>query len=216
MRRAACVLVTVLAMSAGCGGADDGPIDATSDGAGRDCTPVIGDPSRPIEVRPVYVSEAGPVVPLGADGAVGLLPPIQGGYVLMVGLEARNVRGCSATITGVIRDPDSREEFGRDERPSQLVVGDDGWGRLGFPAFATSANLQTCPGAFGRDFDGNSWALELVLSDAPGRSARWSGPVVPFCDPQGRDPAACACQCDSDFEFGQPCPVDGAAPSPVR
>lgn len=201
-----------LVLVAACGGADDG--SAASDAGdgldgGRDCTPVVGDVTQPLEVRPVYLDEAGAVRPLTAGGPVTLIPPIQGGYVLMIGLEARNVRGCGTVIEGTLRDPATGISIAGESRPSQLVVGADGWGHLGFPASATSANLSTCPGfMLPRDVDGSAWRLELALVEDTGRRATWTGEVTPTCDPSGRDPVACACQCDSQFQFGQPCPTD--------
>ena len=124
--RAALLLVLVGALP-GCG---NGPVagpDASSDGAlaidapvdvpDDPCTPTIGDLGLPIEVRPVYVDYRGLVQPIGVDGAVGLIVPPQGGYVLMAGLEAKNLPGCGATITGTVSDPHNgvplAQEIGR-------------------------------------------------------------------------------------------------------
>ncbi len=189
-----------------------GPIDAPVDVPDETCTPTIGDLGLPIEVRPVYVDYRGLVQPIGADGAVGLIFPPQGGYVLMVGLEARNLPGCGATVTGTVRDPRNGAQLSQEGRPTQLLVGADGWGHLGFPPVFTAANVATCPLSNGvplpRDFDGNTWRLELTLVDARKQVAHWSGAIVPYCRPDDPDPTACPCTCDSDHVFGQPCPVD--------
>ena len=202
----------LLVALAACGNtpvADDSP-DADIDAPGRACTELLGDRSRPIEARPVYVDYRGQLQPI-AGGNVGLIPPIQGGYVLMVGLEATNLNGCSATVKGVLRDLATGAVVAEEERPSQLFAGADGWGAPSFPQTATTANLTTCPPFTGpppHDIDGTTWRLELSITETGGRAATWSGDVVPMCRASEPDPTACPCQCDADFEFGQPCPID--------
>jgi len=208
-------LATVLVL-VGCGtgtGADDDGrprIDAAEiDALSRACTEVIGDLARPVEVRPVYVDDRGEAVPLAADGAVDLVRPLQGGHVLMVGFEAKNLRGCTPTILGTLRDPATGAVIAEESRPSQLLLGADGWGHLAYPPSVTSANLSTCPqNGLPRDIDGNTWRLELTLLDGAEVLGRWSGDVIPFCRVGGPDPFSCACECDADFMFGQACPVD--------
>lgn len=216
MRRAA-NLLAALAGACGSHGDDapvvDGPprpIDAADDAPARTCDPVIGDRAQPLEVRPVFVDYRGQTQPI-VGGAVGLIPPIQGGYVLMVGLEARNLDGCEASIRGVLRDPATGASVAEEERPTPLLVGADGWGSPAFPQSFTTANLSTCPPFTGpppRDIDGNTWRLELVLTETGGRTAMWAGDVVPACRDTEPDPTLCPCQCDSDFRFGDPCPAD--------
>jgi hypothetical protein len=200
---------------AGCGtglggGDDDGDRgDGGLDAPGRACTPTIGDLARPLEVRPVYVDRHDQPRPIVDDGPVELYSPPQGGQVLLVGLEARNVLGCEASITGSLRDPATGAELGGEGRPTQLVEGADGWGRLAFPPIAVTANVTACPlNDLTRDVDGNPWRLDLALSDERGMTATWTGTVTPFCDPSGPDAESCRCQCDADFVFGEPCPVD--------
>lgn len=214
-RAMAAVVVLGLGLGA-CGtqtagnGDDDGvpPRDGGVDALARECTETIGDLARPVEVRPVYVDYRGETQPI-ADGAVGLIAPIQGGYVLMVGLEARNLRGCTAEITGTLRVPGTGAAIAVETRLTQLLIGADGWGHLAFPPTATTANLTTCPlNDLADDIDGHPYRLELEIVDERGQRASWSGDVVPFCRPNDPDPAACPCQCDADFVFGQPCPVD--------
>ena len=199
-------------VAAACGTSTGGDADARVDDVdalGRPCSATIGELARAIEVRPVYVDNRGDVVPIGAGGAVELVAPPQGGQVLLVGLEARNVRGCTATITGRLRDGASGRVLGEDVRGTQLVLGDDGWGHLSFPPIATAANVTACPIASPpRDIDGSPWTLELAIEDERGARATWMGEVVPGCPADAPDPATCPCQCDADFVFGQPCPVD--------
>lgn len=72
-----------------------------------------------------------------------------------------------------------------------------------------TANLTLCPIAdLPRDIDGHAWRLELRLDEDGGRTASWAGDVVPYCDPAAPGADSCRCLCDSDFVFGEPCPVD--------
>ncbi|HVV85284.1 MAG TPA: hypothetical protein VHE35_19615 [Kofleriaceae bacterium] len=211
-------------MAAGCGTSTGGAPDAPPvpddgqasdrapddiDAVGPTCSETIGDLGAPLEVRPVYVDHRSETHAIDADGAVELLLPPQGGHVLMVGLEARNVRGCTAQLDGKLFDPGTGTLLAEDVRPTQLLAGADGWGQLASPPVATSANLAVCPlPMLPRDVDGNAWRLELTITDDRDATATWSGTIVPFCRPDAPDPDECPCQCDADFMFGQPCPVD--------
>lgn len=212
MLAASLLAASLLAALGACGVQTGGDAaDADVDGlTNRECTPTIGDLDQPVEVRPVYVDHHGEVHAL-EGGAVGLLQPIQGGHVLMVGLEARNIRGCLGMIAGTLRDPASGAALATEERFTQLLVGEDGWGHLAFPPIATSANLTTCPmNGLTRDIDGSTWRLELAITDDRGRSGAWAGDVVPFCPTDIPDLEACPCQCDADWVFGEPCAIDPA------
>jgi hypothetical protein len=198
--------------------AGDGAADARAadtsvldlDAPPLDCSPTIGQLAQPIMVRPVAADHTSAALPIVAGGAVELVAPPQGGQVLLVGLEARNVRGCAVNLTARLRTAPGGAILAADgPRPTQLALGADGWGHLREPLIAFTANVTVCPLAdLPRDVDGTHWWLELELVDDRDARATWAGDIVPTCWAGAPDPQACPCMCDSDFVFGQACPVD--------
>lgn len=198
----AAMLAVGAAMLAACGGeARDAavPIDAALvDGDGpSECSPVIGDPARPIEVVPISAGEDGVEVELRDGDPIALFPPPQGGMILLAGGRARNLDGCASQVTASLRDPASGMVIALESRPSQLAAGADGWGRPIGALFWTLANVAPCPNAAaGRDVYGGAWQLEVRL-DSANRSGTVVRTVVPTC---GDD--YCRCLCDADYQPG--------------
>lgn len=167
----------------------------------------FGDRSLPVEIAPVHVV-AGALADLGDGDPVELHRPLQGGKVIYVGVQARNVDGCNVTLTAALRDPQSRLILNLEQRLVRLVDGGAGWAVPDQPLTQMTANVAACPSAVATtDVDQSEWELELRLDDGPGRTATTSVRVRPVCAvPEELD--ECQCQCDADFELGQPCPVD--------
>jgi hypothetical protein len=187
----AAVLVTVLA--------------ACSDDAPTSCP--IGDRTLPIEFVAVYFPSDGAVGDIVDGGDVPLRRPIQGGKVMYVGVRAKNVDGCNVQLTAALRDPVSQQVIALEQRPVRLVDSGDGWGRPE-SEYDHLANLPACPSAAAtHDVDDSSWLLELRLDETGGRTATTTITVVPRCDGPG-EMEECACECDSDYVIGSPCPVD--------
>lgn len=188
---------------AACGGDDGGGVcdggrcvelDAPFEG---ECTPVIGDLSRPIEVVPIGAGAGGPTDI--ADGhPIALFAPPQGGMILLAGGRARNLDGCGSQVTASLRDPGSGMVVALESRPSQLEAGADGWGRPFGALFWTLANVSPCPNAAAlRDIHDSTWQLEIRIETPDGRSGTATRLVVPTCSDD-----FCRCVCDADYEPG--------------
>lgn len=165
---------TLAIAATACGGA--GPSDLAD--APIACVRPIGALDGPLEVRPVIDA---PVRPLQDGDDVTLRFGVQGGFMLLVGLEAQNVDGCATYLSVGLRDPDTGQLAATESRPSPLVEGADGWGTLMAPVTSSLANLSLCPPSASRPIVDTPWTLELSLLAGPGRTATTSLTVVPRC-----------------------------------
>lgn len=200
-------LVVAIAVVAGCGAGTGGAVDADrSDGADPDvpslpCSDTIGDRSLPIEVVPVVgTRDSAATLEIADGGDVPLIPPFQGGFIILAGGKVRNLDGCTADVTASIRDPINNQVIGLEQRPSRLVIGDDGWGHPSGSVLYALANVALCPNFGGaRDVQDQPWLLEVRYATPDGRSGTAIREVVPRCAAQDLD---CACLCDADFSGG--------------
>lgn len=217
MRSAAilCALA-LLGCKAGDAGDDDVPIDAFDDGQvdvyePPPCSPVIGDLSQPIEVVPLtVVRHTNQEAELHDGDDLPLIPPFQGGFILLLGGKVRNLDGCNAQVTASLRDPTSGQVVGLEQRPSALLIGDDGWGHPWGTLEYTLANVAVCPNfASTRDVQDQPWQVEVRYETPDGRSATVTRAVTPRCEPGDVD---CVCMCDADFTGG--CELVDGGPLP--
>ena len=108
-------------------------------------------------------------------------------------------------LTAALRDPESQQVIALEQRPVQLHDYGDGWGRVS-SAFDHLANVPACPNAAAqRHIFDNPWTLELRLEEPGGRMAETSLVVTPGCRVAGEQ-EECFCECNRDYELGQPCP----------
>jgi hypothetical protein len=209
--RAARGLVSALAIALigavllGCGGGDDED--------SKRCP--IGDLSAPAEIEIVHLDASQQVVKTEAMAKVPLQPPPQGGWILLLGVRARNIDGCQITLTTVLRDTCSHDLMKLEKRPTKLEVGDDGWG---VSTSTTFSNLQVCPTLTAtRDLHEEPYIIEVTVEDVDHKKASASLTVVPTCLD---DASRCPCECARDYQTGDMCstvPVDagvtGACPA---
>src|SRR5262245_19594849 len=80
--------------------------------------------------------------PVTSGTRVPLMRPCQGGRVIYVGVEARNIDGC-VELSGTLREP-SGAFIKLDARTSQLVLATDGWGRTDPLDTSRLANVAPC------------------------------------------------------------------------
>jgi hypothetical protein len=179
--------------------------EPTPDPGGRCELGVLGDPDAPIDMR---------IVALGADriarevpegGEVPMILPPQGGRVIFVGALATNVNACELELTGAVRDLTSGQ-LRIDGRTTNLSDWGGGWGGPVSGDISTFSNVPLCP---------NQWAssavydthfeLTISIEDGRGRTASRAIQIVPVCGEPGVDDE-CLCQCQQDYELGQPCP----------
>lgn len=193
--RVAWLIVTAAAALAGCS-SDPRP------GCG-----FIGDPGQPLEVE-VMALGANLLPELLVDGSrVPLFQPPQGGFVLYVGLHARNLDSCAVQIVGALRDPTSQAVIGLEGRPVAVAASGDGWVSAATPTEPSSyANVAVCPNQRSdRDIDEQPYQLLVTVTDGGGRMGSGQVDVTPACA-DGPDGDSCRCLCRTGYHFGDPCP----------
>ncbi|MBM4375211.1 MAG: hypothetical protein FJ095_09015 [Deltaproteobacteria bacterium] len=198
--RAALLLATLACVPSACSsGESSGPPPVAG------CTdPFLGDPSKPMELELVYQGVDEVTHPLEDGGALPMIVPPQGGWVVFVAGLVTNVDPCGATIKGVLRDPSSGS-VRVDERTARLVATVDGRGGPADGDISTFSNVATCPNQWAAQaLPGNPIELTYSVTDRGGRSAKKTIMVVPECaEPQFAN--SCKCQCKQDYVLGETC-----------
>ncbi len=164
----------------------------------------IGDPTKPIEMELVYLDVKKEIQPLADGGAIPMIVPPQGGWVVFIGARVNHIDPCGVTIKGVLRDT-GNDQVRLDERTTKLITDAGGWGGPEAGDISTVANIPTCP---------NQWA-SAALDDVPieltysvkergGRTVSKTIQVVPECaEPLYKN--ACMCQCSAHYVLGASC-----------
>lgn len=179
----------------GCGGGSSAIPDPT-------CP--IGDMSAPAEMQIVHLDENNALVETQAMQTVPLIAPPQGGWIVLLGVRARNIDGCQVTLTTALVDECDDQLIQIDKRPTQLELGADGWG---VSSVTTFGNLPVCPQlTAARDLDNVPYQIKVTIEDRDGQKASSTMTVVPTC-PGGA--SRCSCECDRDYVVGKECPMEG-------
>jgi hypothetical protein len=202
MRRYAIALLFPLALFA-CK-SSSGDFDASVHPDAQSCP--IGDMSQPMQIEIVHRTLDGGLEM--TQNAIPLIEPPQGGYVVFVGVRAKNLDGCPVTIQGAIRDVCDHSVVGLDMRMVSLEPTSDGWGEPKQPSTITNyANIPMCPATADiRNVQGEPYELMVTLQDKTGRMVKTSTVVTPFCaDPAMLD--TCNCQCAKQAILGATCPL---------
>lgn len=194
-RRLAPLLLGAAACSGG-GASVDASIDA------RRCP--IGHPGEPVELEIVHLDAEDLVYTTQPDEQVPLLPPPQGGFILLLGARATNLDGCNLQLTTSFRDPCSDEIIKIDQRPTILEDTGDGWG---ITSLSSYGNLPLCPQVTSvHDLHDQPYIISVALRDLDGNQGEKELRVVPVCPP---DAPLCTCQCDHNYVVGGACPPTG-------
>lgn len=175
-------------------------------GCGSDSKPVmhcpIGDLSLPAEIQIIHQDANGSVFETQPMAQVPLTPPPQGGWIVLLGVRAKNIDGCQATLTTALVDACDNQVIQIDRRPTHLEAGADGWGQSSATTFG---NLPVCPQVTAtRDLYNVPYIVKVSVEDADGQKASASLTVVPTCP---TDDPSCACECDRDYVVGNECPT---------
>jgi hypothetical protein len=176
----------------------------------------VGDPALGPELEVVYRTATGEQLVAQPMGHLPLIEPPQGGKVMFIGVRARNVDGCGATLTTALVEPGSGSVVSLERRPVFLDPQPDGWLHPRLPAeMSNYSNLPACPRAnLARSIASQPYDLKVVFTDVAGRSAERVLPIVPTCGEPERY-AACECECAKDYVLGGVCSQpDAAAPLP--
>jgi hypothetical protein len=182
---------------------------ACPDEAAPVCSGFVGDPDAAPEIELLVLGLGDEPMAMAAGARVPLIEAPQGGKHIFAGVRARNLDTCPVSLTGVLRDPASRQvRF--EGRPVQFLDGGDGWA---YPRergqISSYANIPVCPNSWAtKDIHEQEYELEVTARDRGGRMAMRALPVTPFCAEPERE-AVCRCTCELGYVMGTPC-----APSP--
>jgi hypothetical protein len=195
----------------GVGCADPETVPPPED-AGSDVAPVpcklgyLGDRAREPEIKLTALGVDGTSTDLAEGGNVPIITPPQGGRVLFVGARVTNILPCSATITGSLRDPDTRQ-LRADKRTVNFAPTGDGWGGSVDADIATFANIPVCPNQWAsRNIFDSSFELTIAIADKEARQAEKSIHVTPVCAEPGALLSECTCICKQGYVLGERCP----------
>lgn len=169
----------------------------------------VGDPGAAATMTLMVLNADDTVTDLLDGGALPLRFPPQGGRVGFVGVRANNVVPCGVQLSGVLRDP-TTQQVRLDARTVNLRVLDGGTEAQSLAtSISTWANIPLCPNQWAsRDVFGNTFELEVSLTDRGGRTVSRSMNVVPYCAEPDRL-EGCQCICREGYVLGETCMTDG-------
>jgi hypothetical protein len=176
-------------------------------GCGSDPKPAmhcpIGDVSLPAEIQIVHQDASSSVIETQPMAEVPLIAPPQGGWIVLLGVRAKNIDGCQAMLTTALVDACDSQIIQIDRRPTHLDMGADGWGQSSINMFG---NLPVCPQITAtRDLYNVPYIVKVSVEDADGQKASASLTVVPTCPTDAS--SRCPCECDRDYVVGNQCPT---------
>jgi hypothetical protein len=235
LRRLIVVLTTTLpivAMAIGLAGCPDDttepppppPAEDADSGPPPSVCPTgyVGDPNKDpiIELRALKAD--GTDVPINEGDDLAVIFPPQGGRVSFVGVRALNVDGCGMQITGVLRDPISKQ-IRLDGRTVNLRREPDGWGTTGrgtttkledSAEIGDYSNVPLCPNQWAdQDVFDVPFELEVIIVDRLKKTISKKINVTPRCSEPGEKMKACRCLCRKGFVLGEACGEDAGIDS---
>jgi hypothetical protein len=162
----------------------------------------------PMELELFHLDDQDAIITTMPDDRVPMRIPPQGGWAVILGVRARNLDGCGATITTSFRDICNDRILKVDVRPMNLE--DNGDGR-GITTLDTVSNLQLCPTATAeRNLFEEPFRFTIEVMDYDGRFGLTQMQFVPTCP---ADTPMCECECDQRHVIGV-CPPTGPEPGP--
>jgi hypothetical protein len=200
-------LLTLAACSAPPAPPGDGGVDAGADAARPCAAGFVGDAGEEVEL--VVTALLGATATEVKDGdAVPLVFPPQGGRVIFAGVRARNLDTCAVTLTGVLRDP-ATKQVRLDARTVNLLGAADGWAETDASDYSTFSNIPVCPNEWSdTDVMGNVYELEITVADRGGRTGTKKLSVTPVCAEPALE-AECRCLCHAGYKLGEACSDTG-------
>ena len=171
-------------------------------------SPFAGDPALPVALEVLTVGTFNaPAEPLEDGGSVTILPPPQGGSIVLVGARARNLNPCGVMLTVGLRDPHT-QQVRLDARTVNLQTSTAApdWVETS-SQLAGMANVPVCPNQWAStDIFGHGFQLEVTVEDSAHRRAMTTLQVTPACSTDKNYPMTCSCQCVAGYTLGQACP----------
>jgi hypothetical protein len=167
-------------------------------------------PGMPIDVVATnYDPVQSMQVPLTEGGPIDLVRPPQGGFVVFVGVQVRNVAdpaGVTVALHAALADP-SGTPISEDTRTVSLVPAADD-ATLFVPdlrSFTNVANVAVCPSSSTTDRFNQPFQIEVDVTEASTRrTGRTTVGVVPTC--RQSDPVQltlCECECAANYFLGK-------------
>lgn len=160
------------------------------------------DPKQPpAEIQIIHQDANSAIIETQPMGQVPLIAPPQGGWVVLLGVRAKNIDP-QANITTALVDACDSQLIQIDMRPTRLDAGADGWSQSSLTTFG---NLPVCPQLTAtRDLHDVPYIIKVSVEDADGQKATASLTVVPTCPVEA---SRCTCECDRDYVVGNECPT---------
>jgi hypothetical protein len=163
----------------------------------------------PAEIQIVHQDASFAIIDTQPMAQVPLIAPPQGGWIVLLGVRAKNVDALNTTLTTALVDPCDGQVLQLDSRLTRLDMGADGWAVSSLTSFG---NLPVCPQLTStRDLDNVPYTVTVSVEDDNGQSATSSLTIVPTCP---TDASRCPCECDRDYVVGNACPTV-AVPHPT-
>ena len=171
-------------------------------------SPFAGDPALPPALDVVTVATVNAsATPLQDGGSLTILPPPQGGSIVLVGVRARNLDPCGVMLTVGLRDPQTQQIRidGRTVNLQTSTAAPD-WVETS-SQLAGMANVPVCPNQWAStDIFGHVFELDVMVEDRAHRRATKTLQVTPVCSTDPILPSTCPCQCMAGYKLGQACP----------
>jgi hypothetical protein len=174
-------------------------------------------PSGELEVIPgMFVVEDSPLSPIHEGDSIDLTLPPQGGHVLLVGAQVRNLATDTIELRTRIRDMDT-DTIVAEEGRTVVMVKVPGDPTLSQPELRSRSQVNhvpVCPNYGDKDVVGRAHKLEVrvreLYVDVP-RSATGTRTVTPSCA-NNADVAECVCECSAGFVLGKCVPQSQGLP----
>jgi len=163
----------------------------------------LGDASAEPTLEVVTIDWEGQGSAIDDGGDVAIVIPPQGGRVVFAGAHVRNFPPCGATLSGVLRDPISKQ-VRLDFRTINLKPVGDGSGGSVDADISTFSNIPVCSNQWAdQDVFDQSFELVVTVESADGeKKIDRTLNVIPRCNPSD---VGCECLCKQGYMLGEAC-----------
>ncbi|MEZ4371099.1 MAG: hypothetical protein R3B07_09750 [Polyangiaceae bacterium] len=201
-----CILMCASVM--GCGA--DPPTTSAKD-AGADVeaeADVMETGLGPMELRAAaFIDEGLPLVLLQDGDPLDLSAAIQGGHVMYVAAQVKNLQSSTAELQSQLHFPDTGAIYAREARTVAMrpVDGEDGWWQPDLRSRSQVDHIPACPNYDSRSIRDEVWRLDItVIRLEDNEQATTSLNIVPSCRFQDATlQARCECECEPDYKLGK-------------
>ena len=133
------------------------------------------------------------LVDIHDGGTVPLLRAPQGGHIILLGARVMDASTCMPEATGLLRDTTTNAVIGQDRAQLYLQSSGGGWSEPS-NSLSSMPNVPVCPSSSAtRAVVGNTYSIELTLTDGGSTIASLTAVVTPTCPTN--DGGDCAIEC---------------------